>query len=147
MLQVSGLILWTAVGSLAWGLPGQRSQSKPAPKGAAPKASTKKTVTPKPTAKSGARVSNRKKSRTPSWRSRQQKPARERYREIEQALASRGYLAGQATGDWSADSVEALKQFQTDQKLKASGKIDSLSLIALGLGPPRSTPKPPGPPQ
>ena len=30
--------------------------------------------------------------------------------------------------------MEALKRFQDDQSLKASGRINSLSLIALGLG-------------
>jgi hypothetical protein len=39
--------------------------------------------------------------------------------------------------------VEALKRFQTEQKienLSGKGKLDSLTLIALGLGPKRETP-------
>ncbi len=64
-------------------------------------------------------------------------PSAERYREIQQALTERGYLAGDPTGEWKPDSVEALKRFQQDQKLEANGKLDSLSLIALGLGPKR----------
>jgi hypothetical protein len=31
--------------------------------------------------------------------------------------------------------VDALKRFQDEQKLESSGKLNSLSLIALGLGP------------
>lgn len=73
-----------------------------------------------------------------SWRTGQQKPAPERHREIQQALIDRGYLPGSATGDWGPSSVEALKKFQLDQNLKGSGKLDSLSLIALGLGPKRT---------
>jgi peptidoglycan hydrolase-like protein with peptidoglycan-binding domain len=56
--------------------------------------------------------------------------------EIQRALADRGYLEATApTGIWDAASIAALKKFQQEQNLTASGKIDSLSLIALGLGP------------
>jgi murein L,D-transpeptidase YcbB/YkuD len=72
-------------------------------------------------------------------RSYQQAPTGDRYREIQQALISKGYLHGEANGEWGADSVDALKRFQTDQNLTADGKIGSLSLIALGLGPKRIT--------
>lgn len=72
-----------------------------------------------------------------SRRSTQQAPTRDRYREIQQALASKGYLQGEATGEWGPDSAEALKRFQGDQNLTPDGKLNSLSLIALGLGPKR----------
>jgi len=65
---------------------------------------------------------------------RQTAPGAERIREIQQALAERGYDTP-VDGVWSAASIEALKKFQIDQKLPGRGKIDSLSLIALGLGP------------
>jgi murein L,D-transpeptidase YcbB/YkuD len=74
-------------------------------------------------------------------RSYQQGPTPERYKEIQQALASKGYLQGESTGVWGPDSVDALKRFQTDQSLMPDGKISSLSLIALGLGPKRLTAK------
>ena len=45
-------------------------------------------------------------------------------------------LAGAGVLDPS--STEALRRFQQDQNLEASGKLDSLSLIALGLGPKRT---------
>ncbi len=70
-------------------------------------------------------------------RSSQQQPTTDRYREIQQALADKGYFAGQPDGNWGADSIESLKRFQHDQNLTEDGKIGSLSLIALGLGPKR----------
>jgi hypothetical protein len=77
--------------------------------------------------------------------SRQANPTPERYQEIQQALASKGYLpAEQANGQWSDGSLAALKRFQADQNLEATGKINSLSLIALGLGPKHETTKPVG---
>lgn len=75
-----------------------------------------------------------KKSRTLA-RYYQQAPTPERYKEIQQALASKGFFQGEANGEWGPDSVDALKRFQTSQNLTADGKINSLSLIALGLGP------------
>lgn len=74
--------------------------------------------------------------RRTTWRNRQLAPTPERYKEIQQALSAKGYLpAGQASGQWDDASAAALKKFQADQNLQASGKINSLSLIALGLGP------------
>ena len=72
-------------------------------------------------------------------RSYQMAPSPERYREIQQALASKGYFHGEPNGEWGSDSIDALKRFQTDQNLMPDGKISSLSLIALGLGPKRLT--------
>jgi len=71
------------------------------------------------------------------YRPRQVQPAPERYKEIQQALASKGYLSGEPSGAWNQDSADAMRRFQQDQNINASGKIDSLSLIALGLGPKR----------
>jgi hypothetical protein len=62
-------------------------------------------------------------------------PEPERLKEIQKALADKGYFKGDPTGEWNADSVAALKQFQTDRNLTADGKISALSLIGLGLGP------------
>jgi hypothetical protein len=72
-------------------------------------------------------------------RSSQQAPTPERYKEIQTALASKGYLSGEPSGKWDTDSGEALKRFQADQNLTPDGKLNSLSLIALGLGPKRLT--------
>jgi peptidoglycan hydrolase-like protein with peptidoglycan-binding domain len=68
----------------------------------------------------------------------QTSPTPERYKEIQDALAQRGYFSGEANGNWGADSVDALKRFQQEQNLAPSGKLDSVSLIALGLGPKRN---------
>jgi len=67
----------------------------------------------------------------------QQQPTTDRYREIQQALTDKGYFQGPVDGAWNPGSVEALKRFQKDQNLDPDGKIGSLSLIALGLGPKR----------
>ena len=68
----------------------------------------------------------------------QPRPTEERYREIQQALASRGYLQREPASDWRPDCEEALKRFQKDQNLPPNGRITALSLIALGLGPKRN---------
>jgi DNA polymerase III gamma/tau subunit len=73
---------------------------------------------------------------------RQQQPEPERIRDIQQALSTRGYPL-EVNGAWDASTVEALKKFQTDQKienLSGKGKLDSMTLIALGLGPKREPP-------
>lgn len=96
-----------------------------------------------PSAKSGSVASKSKAGRTSKSkrvvRSYQQAPTPDRYKEIQQALIDKGYLHGVATGQWGPDDADALKRFQTDQNLTADGKIGSLSLIALGLGPKRLT--------
>jgi len=83
-----------------------------------------------------------------TWRNRQTAPSPDRYREIQGALAAKGFLSPEdATGTWNQTSSDALKKFQAEQNLESSGKINSLSLIALGLGPKRdpspAAPKPP----
>ena len=115
--------------------------SKPAPK------SSKKVAAKKSTSKSAKKkTAAGKKAVVPSWRSTQRTPTPERYKEIQQALASKGYLEPTASsGVWDTSSVTAMKKFQEDQNLDPSGKIDSLSLIALGLGPRRDQPPVPQP--
>lgn len=76
----------------------------------------------------------------------QQRPAPERIQEIEQALANKGFLSGSPDSVWDDATADALRRFQQSQNLTADGKLSSLSLIALGLGP-RSTAAPsPAPP-
>jgi len=69
-----------------------------------------------------------------TWRTRQQAPTPERYKEIQQALVDKGYLKGEPTGVWDADSASAMQRFQQDQKLTPTGKVNAPSLIGLGLG-------------
>lgn len=73
-----------------------------------------------------------------SHRNTQQAPTPQRYMEIQQALADKGYYKGPVSGQWGPDSIDALKRFQQDQNLNGTGKLDSMSLIALGLGPKRN---------
>ena len=91
----------------------------------------------KASSKSTARAKGKAKSRSASARRRpgQLKPTPERYKEIEQALAARGYLGEEPSGKWGTSSVEALKTFQADNQIPPTGRLDSLSLIQLGLGP------------
>jgi hypothetical protein len=106
-------------------------------------AAAKKPATPlqKNVAKKRAATLTANHKKTPAkpavtWRNRQLQPTQERYKEIQQALLSKGYLQPEhANGVWDQNSADALKQFQTAQNITASGKINSLSLIALGLGP------------
>ncbi len=125
----------------------------------------KSTSAPKSAAKGKAVKTAAKGKKAPpaaTWRTRQQTPTPDRYKEIQQALASKGYLKTEPTGVWDADSISAMARFQTDQKMTPTGKINSPSLIGLGLGaksagapeaaplpgaPPPVTPPPPPPAQ
>jgi peptidoglycan hydrolase-like protein with peptidoglycan-binding domain len=90
-------------------------------------------------AKARAAASSRARRSAPP---RQARPTPERYMEIQQALAEKGYYSGPVDGVWSASCVQALKRFQAEQNLNPDGKLGALSLIALGLGPKRD-PLPP----
>jgi len=64
-------------------------------------------------------------------------PDPDRYQQIQQALADKGYFKGEVNGTWNDDSMDALRRFQADQKLPDDGKISAPTLIGLGLGPKR----------
>jgi hypothetical protein len=140
-----------AMAALAWGAettttPAQKKApaKKPgitstAKKAAVTPATVKKPAAKKPSA-STATASARRTKKAPAprttWRNRQTAPTPDRYKEIQDALVARGYLpSAEATGSWGDSSADALKRFQAEQTLDSTGKIDSLSLIALGLGP------------
>jgi hypothetical protein len=78
------------------------------------------------------RVASGSRPAAPSY---QLRPDAERYQQIQQALADKGYFKGEVNGQWGDDSVDALKRFQADQKLDNDGHLNSLTLIGLGLGP------------
>ncbi len=83
----------------------------------------------------------KKQSRTISYQApvrSPQGPTPERYQEIQQALADKGYYHGEVSGQWNPEAGDALRRFQSEQNLRVDGKIGSLSLIALGLGPKRT---------
>ena len=85
----------------------------------------------------GKKSKSSKTASTRYRRSSQREPDPSRYKEIQQSLADKGYFNGPVNGNWGSDSVEALKRFQRDQNIGDDGKLGSLSLIALGLGPKR----------
>lgn len=147
-------LLW-ATSILAWallGLAAQSTGSSTKKKSTAKKSVHTAAVASKKNVSTHARATTSKSgkkapTRRVATRSRQMTPTPERYKEIQQALSAKGYLpAEQASGKWDDSSAAALKKFQADQNLDASGKINSLSLIALGLGPKHETAsKPPAP--
>jgi hypothetical protein len=107
----------------------------------------KKTTAKKPGAKTTSSGTAKKQASRTTWRNRQLAPTPDRYKEIQNALVSKGYLKPEeAGGAWGDSSTAALKRFQADQNLESTGKINSLSLIALGLGPRRDPAPPPKPP-
>ncbi len=63
-----------------------------------------------------------------------QQPTSDRYREIQDALAAKGYLQSPSSGVWDQQSMDAMRRFQEDQKLDPTGKLTARSLSALGLG-------------
>jgi peptidoglycan hydrolase-like protein with peptidoglycan-binding domain len=110
------------IGSTAWPAAdtttADRAKKKPTSSSA-----SKKSAYRKPVARAAARPRG------------QAVPTPDRYKEIQDALAKKGYLHADPTGVWDQNSADALRRFQQDQNLQASGKLDSLSIIALGLGP------------
>jgi murein L,D-transpeptidase YcbB/YkuD len=74
----------------------------------------------------------------PAYHPPQAQPTSDRYKEIQAALVQKGYLHSEPSGVWDAESIDAMKRFQKEQNLDADGKLSSLSLIGLGLGPKRA---------
>lgn len=103
------------------------------------KNATKRTTTSSRRAKTYSRSRSRGPKPVAARRSYgQQKPTSDRYSEIQRALAAKGFLDGQPTGVWDSASSDAMRRFQAEQNIPATGKVTSLSLIALGLGPKRN---------
>jgi hypothetical protein len=100
-----------------------------------PAAHPKATAAHSRTSVSSHSTRSRRVRRAASGPSYQLHPDAVRYRQIQQALAGKGYFKGDVNGVWGPDSESALQRFQTDRKLPNDGHISALSLIALGLGP------------
>jgi len=136
-----------ALAAGAWGQPAPKkrtaaaakTKAKVVPHAAASKSTTTKSVASRPAVSKTASKAGTKSRKTAVVRRppTQQQPTADRYKEIQQALMDKGYFQGPVDGAWNPGSVDALKRFQKDQNLDADGKIGSLSLIALGLGPKR----------
>jgi hypothetical protein len=120
-----------------------KTASKPsASSSKSPATAAKSSAAKSSSTKSGAKSSGKKSSKSgkkaggATWRNRQTQPSEERYKQIQDALAAKGFLdPADAGGKWGQSSMDALKRFQASQNIDATGKVDSLSLIALGLGP------------
>lgn len=135
-------IFLVSIAAASMALPQSAGTPKKTPSKTATKSSAKAT-SKKTTANTGAKTASTKTGRSgkksvrtasaPAYR--QQTPTPERYREIQQALADKGYLKSEPNGVWDAASVDAMSRFQADQKQQPTGKITSASLIGLGLGP------------
>lgn len=61
--------------------------------------------------------------------------APERATEIQTALIKQGYLSGEPTGSWDAQTSAAMAKFQADNGWQSKITPDSRGLIKLGLGP------------
>jgi peptidoglycan hydrolase-like protein with peptidoglycan-binding domain len=59
----------------------------------------------------------------------------ERATEIQMALIKQGYLTGEPTGTWDAQTVSAMEKLQADNGWQSKITPDSRALIKLGLGP------------
>jgi peptidoglycan hydrolase-like protein with peptidoglycan-binding domain len=125
--SICSVLLFCLVGTISVSAKTRKSSTG----GKAVASTSKKSVTSKgKTSRHGGRVARRSAPR-------QSQPTVERYTQIQQALADKGYYTGTVTGVWGEDSVAALKKFQQDLNLAVDGKLGALSLIALGLGPKR----------
>jgi len=52
----------------------------------------------------------------------QQQPTQERYKEIQQALAEKGYFHGMVDGAWGADSTDALNDSNASRTWRRTAK-------------------------
>jgi hypothetical protein len=59
----------------------------------------------------------------------------ERATEIQTALIKQGYLSGEPTGTWDAQTSAAMAKLQADNGWQSKITPDSRALIKLGLGP------------
>lgn len=59
--------------------------------------------------------------------------AQAQVRDVQQTLSDRGYDPGKVDGRWGPHTTAALRNFQHDQNLRASGRPDSQTLAALGV--------------
>lgn len=151
VLLIIGLLVVSGSPSLlaAQAAPAKSQSAKPAATSAKKAPAAKKPVAAakKPAARKAAPA--KRTSRAPVRRTTRRQPASaakprvplqpgaERLTEIQSALAGAGYLESEPNGKWDDTTVAAMKRFQQEHAIPATGKINSLSLIALGLGPKR----------
>ena len=111
----------------------QTKQAAPKAKASAKTATTKATTSKSSAAKGKAvpaskatqtkgaptksTASKSTKAPAPPKRTGQSQPTADRYKEIQQALADRGFFTGSVDGNWGPSSLDALKRFQASQNL------------------------------
>jgi hypothetical protein len=66
----------------------------------------------------------------------------ERATQIQTALIKQGYLSGEPTGAWDAQTVSAMQKLQGDNGWQTKITPDSRALIKLGLGPTQASAAP-----
>jgi peptidoglycan hydrolase-like protein with peptidoglycan-binding domain len=96
---------------------------------------------PTPYPQASAPASSTPKNKIPAKRRRrhyreptQKAPTPDRISEIQSALARNGFYEGDPNGKWDANTVSAMRNFQSANGLESTGKIDALTLQKLGLG-------------
>jgi hypothetical protein len=80
------------------------------------------------------RVAHHKRSRKPRVRG-QKAIDTDRARQIQEALIREHYLKGQPSGQWDAQTQQAMQHYQADQGWQKKTVPDARALIRLGLGP------------
>ena len=134
MRKILSCVAMIAMVVLGW----SAESATPAQKKAPAKKSGTKSAAPAKKKPASSKKGKKAPAKRTTWRNRQLAPTPERYKEIQNALVAKGCLKPEdAGGPWNQASVDALKKFQAEQNLEPTGKINSLSLIALGLGPKR----------
>jgi peptidoglycan hydrolase-like protein with peptidoglycan-binding domain len=115
-----------------------QSSSKNPPKKAAPAKSTAttKAVPSQSAPQSAANKSAAAKKKRIAAAPKQNAPTQDRMREIQQALTQKGFTVA-PSGMLDPATADALRRFQGQQNLPSTGKLDSMTLISLGLGPKR----------
>lgn len=78
---------------------------------------------------------NKKSSKTSTKSASQRSIDSERVTQIQTALIRAGYLGGDATGHWDADTETAMQKFQAANGWQTKLTPDSRAIIKLGLGP------------
>lgn len=60
-------------------------------------------------------------------------PSKSEIRQVQEALNRKGFKAGRDDGVMGPETMQALKDFQSQQKLQSTGQIDNQTLAALGM--------------
>src|SRR5262245_15837979 len=106
MKRIIPSLLMVCLLFLVWGASAQTSAKKIPQTGTKKKAPVKKSATPtKASSKTAPAKKSASKRPAVTWRNRQLAPTTDRYREIQSALSTKGYLKPEdATGTWNQGS-------------------------------------------